>query len=109
MCIRDRYLLRKWLERHLPIATPFAPKQGFTVPIGTWIKGQGARLGPLVAAQEGVREIAHPEKVEHLFRNIQRWRHGFTAWELLFYALWHRTHIQGLAPAGDVFDTLAAK
>jgi asparagine synthase (glutamine-hydrolysing) len=104
-----KWLLRKWLEKHLPVARPFAPKQGFTVPVGAWIKGQGARLAPLVAASEGVREIAHPEKVERLFRDIRRKRHGFTAWELLFYALWHRTHIQGLAPAGDVFETLAAK
>ena len=28
------------------------------------------------------------------------------AWTLLFYALWHRRHIEGLAPAGDVFQTL---
>jgi asparagine synthase (glutamine-hydrolysing) len=104
-----KWLLRKWLEKHLPVARPFAPKQGFTVPVGVWIKGQGARLAPLVAANEGVREIAHPDKVERLFRDIHRWRHGFTAWELLFYALWHRTHIQGLAPAGDVFETLATK
>ena len=103
-----KYLLRRWLERHLPVARPFAPKQGFTVPVGTWIRGQGSRLGPLVARQEGVREIAHPEKVEALFRNITRWRHGFAAWELLFYALWHRTHIQGLSPEGDVFSTLSA-
>jgi asparagine synthase (glutamine-hydrolysing) len=104
-----KWLLRKWLEKHLPVARPFAPKQGFTVPVGAWIKGQGEKLAPLVAANEGVREIAHPEKVERLFRDIRRWRHGFTAWELLFYALWHRTHIQGLAPAGDVFETLATK
>ncbi len=76
---------------------------------GRLIKGQGARLGPLVAEQEGVMEIAKPEKVRDLFRNVHRWRHGFTAWELLFYALWHRTHIQGLAPAGDVFETLSAR
>ena len=34
-------------------------------------------------------------------------RHGFAAWQLLFYALWHRRHILGLPPAGDVFETLA--
>jgi len=28
---------------------------------------------------------------------------------LLFYALWHRTHILGLAPEGDVFETLSAR
>jgi asparagine synthase (glutamine-hydrolysing) len=104
-----KWILRKWLEQHLPMARPFAPKQGFTVPVGAWIKGQGVRLGPLVAAQPGVAEIADPERVEALFRGIRRWRDGFAAWKLLFYALWHRRHILGLPPVGDVFDTLGTQ
>jgi asparagine synthase (glutamine-hydrolysing) len=104
-----KWLLRKWLEKNLPMAKPFAPKQGFTVPVGAWIKGQGVRLGPLVAAQPGVAEIADPERVEALFRGIRRWRDGFAAWKLLFYALWHRRHILGLPPIGDVFETLGAR
>ena len=48
-----KWILRKWLEKNLPMARPFAPKQGFTVPVGQWIKEQGARLGPLVAAAAG--------------------------------------------------------
>jgi asparagine synthase (glutamine-hydrolysing) len=109
--VRDgmgKWILRKWLEKNLPMARPFAPKQGFTVPVGEWIKGRGGTLGPLVARQPGVAEIAHPERVEALFRDIRRWRHGFACWKLLFYALWHRRHIQGLRPVGDVFETLAA-
>jgi asparagine synthase (glutamine-hydrolysing) len=111
MKVRDgvgKWILRKWLEKNLPMARPFAPKQGFTVPIGEWIKGRGDALGPLVARQPGVMEIAHPERVEALFRDIRRWRHGFACWKLLFYALWHRRHILGLPPAGDVFQTLTA-
>lgn len=111
MKVRDgvgKWILRKWLEKNLPMARPFAPKQGFTVPIGAWIKGRGADLGPLVARQPGIAEIAHPDKVEALFRGIRRWRHGFACWKLLFYALWHRRHILGLRPNGDVFQTLAA-
>jgi asparagine synthase (glutamine-hydrolysing) len=42
------------------------------------------------------------------FSDIRRWRHGFASWKLLFYALWHRRHIMGLPPVGDVFETLAA-
>ena len=112
MKLRDghgKWILRKWLEKNLPMAKPFAPKQGFTVPVGEWIKGRGAELGPLVARQPGVEEIAHPDKVIALFKDIRRWRHGFTCWTLLFYALWHRRHILGLPPAGDVFETLTAR
>jgi asparagine synthase (glutamine-hydrolysing) len=110
--VRDgmgKWILRKWLDKNLPVARPFAPKQGFTVPVGAWIKGRGAELGKLVAAQPGIQEIAHPEKVAALFANIYRWRHGFACWQLLFYALWHRRHILGLAPVGDVFATLSSR
>ena len=105
---RGKWLLRQWLARHMPAARPFAPKQGFTVPVGAWIAGQGARLGPLVAAQPGVAEVADPARVAALFRAAGGRREGFAAWTLLFYALWHRTHILGLPPEGDVFEVLAS-
>ena len=105
---RGKWLLRQWLARHAPAARPFAPKQGFTVPIGAWIAGQGARLGPLVAAQPGVAEIAAPDRVVALFRAAHGKREGFAAWTLLFYALWHSTHILGQSSDADVFDILGA-
>ncbi len=105
---RGKWLLRQWLSQHLPQARPFAPKQGFTVPVGAWIAGQGARLGPLVAADPAIAEIAAPDRVVALFRAAAGRREGFAAWTLLFYALWHRRHIRGLLPDGDTFDTLAA-
>jgi asparagine synthase (glutamine-hydrolysing) len=104
-----KWILRKWLEQNQPAAQPFAPKSGFTVPVGEWIKAKGSRLGPLVAAQPGVAEIAHPDQVEALFGHIRRWRHGFACWKLLFYALWHRRHVLGLKPSGDVWETLSAR
>ncbi|MGH7118421.1 MAG: asparagine synthase (glutamine-hydrolyzing) [Acetobacteraceae bacterium] len=106
---RGKWLLRSWLERHLPQARPFAPKQGFTVPIGAWIAAAGAQLGALVAASPAIEEIAEPSRVIALFRNAAGRREGFAAWTLLFYALWHRRHVLGLPPAGDVFATLAAR
>lgn len=102
-----KWLLRQWLARHCPAAEPFARKQGFTVPVGTWIAAQGARLGKLVAAEPGVAEVAEPGRVAALFRAAAGKREGAAAWHLLFYALWHRTHILGLPPAGDVFETLS--
>lgn len=106
---RGKWLLRRWLERHLPAARPFAPKQGFTVPIGSWISAAGARLGQMVAASPAVEEIAEPSRVIGLFRNASGRREGFAAWTLLFYALWHRRHVEGLPAAGDVFATLSAR
>jgi asparagine synthase (glutamine-hydrolysing) len=102
-----KWLLRQWLAAHAPAAEPFAKKRGFTVPVGEWIARRGAQLGPLVAAQAGVREICLPDAVEQLFRDPRDRHQGFAAWVLVFYALWHRCHIEGHAPATDVFATLA--
>jgi asparagine synthase (glutamine-hydrolysing) len=106
--IRDRkgkWLLRRWLDGALPEAGAFAPKRGFTVPVAEWIHAEGAKLGPMVAAQPGIAEVAEPAAVAKLFRDPRK-HAGFAAWTLLFYALWHRRHIEGKAPNGDVFACL---
>jgi len=99
-------LLRDWLNRHFPEAQPYAEKRGFTVPVGEWIAAKGQKLGPLVAAQEGVRELCRPDRVAALFTAGTN-RARFAAWALLYFALWHRRHMLGRPPAGDVFETLS--
>jgi asparagine synthase (glutamine-hydrolysing) len=106
-----KYLLRKWLERALPHSRPFAPKRGFTVPVEEWIAGRAAALAPLVARQEGIGEVCYPEAVEKLFRSYAgggEKRLGIACWQLLFYALWHRIHGEGVSADADVFACLEA-
>jgi len=100
-----KYLLRQWLARALPAAQPFSKKRGFTVPVGEWILAKGAALGPLVAAQPGIAEIADPQAVRDLFSRGGK-HEGQAAWTLLFYALWHQHHIVGRVAEGDVFAAL---
>lgn len=104
-----KLLLRRWLERNQPNARPFARKRGFTVPVAAWIAGRARDLAPLLAAQDSVREACHPGSVERLLDAAANGnaRAGRAAWNLLFYALWHRRHIAGLQPEADVFATLA--
>ncbi len=104
-----KWILRRWLEEHLPEADPFSRKRGFTVPVGEWIAGQGAQLGPLVAEQEGVAALCGRGAVTALFTGAARKRQGQAAWTLLFYALWHRAHIQGLPPQGGILESLSAR
>lgn len=104
-----KIVLREWLARALPAARARARKQGFTVPVAQWINNHGERLGDLMAALPCVEEVADPDRVRALFRTATRERHGQAAWTLLFYALWHRAHVEGLPAGGDVFEALAAK
>ena len=104
---RGKWILRQWLARALPAARPFERKRGFTVPVGEWISERGAILGPLVAATPAVSEICRPNQVAALYTS-RRKHAAMAAWILLFYALWHRRHIERQPSDGDVFDVLAA-
>ncbi|MCC6468921.1 MAG: asparagine synthase (glutamine-hydrolyzing) [Alphaproteobacteria bacterium] len=102
---RGKWLLRRWVDQRVPAVKPFAPKRGFTVPVAEWIARRGPELGDLLARQPAIDEIALPGAVRALFANPVG-RRGFACWVLLFYALWHRRHIEGKRPDGGVFETL---
>jgi asparagine synthase (glutamine-hydrolysing) len=101
-----KWILRQWLAKHCPAAAAMGRKRGFTVPVGEWIAAAGQRIGPLVAKQPAIREVARPDIVEQLFKDGAR-KHARAAYTLLFYALWHRIHIEGAPPAADAFEALA--
>lgn len=115
-CLPDRFkihrgmgkeLLRQWLATAMPAAKPFSKKRGFTVPVGTWIAERGADIGVLVSTQDSIRAVCDPDSVRAVFRSSER-RAGKAAWTLLFYALWHKIHIEGRKPEGDVLDVLGS-
>jgi asparagine synthase (glutamine-hydrolysing) len=102
-----KYLLRKWLARALPEAKPFEPKRGFTVPVTEWMAAEAPRLAPLVAHSPGVAALCYPEGVEKLFRAMTHDKHaGAACWQFLFYALWHRVHVEGGRADVPVLDAL---
>jgi len=102
-----KWLLRRWLAERLPEMQPFARKRGFTVPIARWIGRRAAEIGPLVARSAGVREICWPDAVERLLAAANNKRAARAAWNLLFYALWHRCHIERAALPPDTAAALA--
>jgi asparagine synthase (glutamine-hydrolysing) len=104
-----KWLLRRWLAEHLPEMQPFARKRGFTVPIARWIGRRAAEIGPLVARSAGVREICWPDAVERLFAAANNKRAARAAWNLLFYALWHRRHIERTPLPPDTAAALAER
>jgi len=108
---RGKWLLRKWLDQHLPVAGAFSKKRGFTVPVGEWISQKASTLGPLVAGQPGIAEACHPDAVRSLFAGLAGGpdkKRGQAAWYLLYYALWHNHHMQGCSVPGGVFENLEA-
>lgn len=101
-----KWVLRKWLETALPASKPFTKKRGFTVPVGDWIADKGEKLGELVAANAGIAEVCDRDAVKRLFSAGRD--QGQAQWTLLFYALWHKRHIEGADASGDVFGVLSS-
>jgi asparagine synthase (glutamine-hydrolysing) len=107
-----KYILRKWLARALPAADAFSRKRGFTVPVAEWIAKRARVLAPLVAGSEGIRQVCHPETVEAVFQSFgsSGGKHeGAACWQVLFYALWHRIHVEGRPSHGDIISVLEAR
>ena len=103
---RGKMLLRSWLDKRLPNARAFARKKGFTVPVSQWMGDRGQQLGELVSQQPGVQELCVPNAVASVFKTRSK-RAVQASWRLLFFALWHRRHVLGLVPEGDVFECLS--
>lgn len=100
-----KWLLRRWLSERLPDVQPLSRRRGPALPVARWIAGRANEIGPLVARSEAVRELCDPAGVERIFIAAAQKRAGRAASCLLFYALWHRRHIEDreLPP-----DTIAA-
>jgi asparagine synthase (glutamine-hydrolysing) len=102
-----KWLLRRWLASRLPQSQPLARKRGFTVPVARWIARRSGEIGPLVARSAAIGEICRASEVERIFASAAEKRPGYAAWTLLFYALWHRRHIERRALPPDTFAALA--
>ena len=90
-------------------ARPFEPKRGFTVPVAEWIAAKADRLAPMVARSPGVAQLCYPDAVERLFKSMGgNKRAGTACWQLLFYALWHRAHMEGGRTNIPILDALEA-
>jgi asparagine synthase (glutamine-hydrolysing) len=108
---QGKYLLRRWLSTALPASDAFSPKRGFQVPVAEWIAARADELAPLVAGNEGIGVLCRPDVVARLFRALggsSDKRVGAACWHLLFYALWHRIHIESAVPHEDIAATLAS-
>jgi asparagine synthase (glutamine-hydrolysing) len=106
---QGKYLLRRWLDGALPAADAFSDKRGFQVPVAQWIAARADELGPLVAGNAGIVEICRVDEVTRLFNAFaasQERREGAACWHLLFYALWHRIHVEEAPSDGDIAATL---
>lgn len=105
-----KFLLKEWLERHVPLSHPFSKKKGFTVPVKVWLSRKASSLALMLMHQECLKKWISSEQIKDIFLSLSQDskhtpRKTLACWNLLFYALWHKIHVER-RPLLPVFDLL---
>lgn len=94
--LQTKYLLKRAFADKLPNAVSARGKQGFSVPVGLWLRGElrewsRARLLGNPALDEWFR----PAEVQRLLNEHDRGKvnHGKRLWALLMFALWQEYYL----------------
>lgn len=105
---QGKQVLRKILYKYVPQELVERPKQGFAVPIGTWLRGPlrawaEALLDPARLRREG---FLNPAAVglrwrEHL-SGARNWEHSL--WSVLMFQAWHEAQDQESRCAGAAWE-----
>ncbi len=91
---RGKYLLRKVAARYLPAEILAPRKQGFTIPIGRWLRGPLADYARQVLASQSFasRGMIQPTRALQLLEMHQAGSHelGHRIWSLIMLECWFR-------------------
>jgi asparagine synthase (glutamine-hydrolysing) len=100
---RLKHLLKELAFSLVPREILDRPKQGFSVPIEHWFRGElrdafGDILGSPLTRQRGYFDHAFVDRLlsEHLDRKRD---HSWRLWQLLVFELWHRQYVDAQAAA----------
>ena len=101
-----KYLLRKLAKRYLPQAILRPRKQGFTVPMGRWLRGKlrdpVTRLFNSESFQQ--RSIVRPHAALELLNMhcSNRYDFGHRIWSLVILEIWARVWLDSRNPQGSL-------
>ena len=91
-----KYILRKLLEKYVPLSLTERPKMGFAIPVGDWIAGQlkdwaENLLSESALAESGMFNTAAIIKVwkSHLAGNKSS---QYFLWHVLMFQAWYQRH-----------------
>ncbi|MEV0346408.1 asparagine synthase (glutamine-hydrolyzing) [Nonomuraea sp. NPDC050680] len=96
-----KVLLKRAVAPWLPKEILGFPKQGFDVPLATWLRGElrEPAFDLLTDATARGRGLFRPQVVRSLLqRHIEGADHSVQLWPLLQFELWHRAHVSADDP-----------
>jgi len=105
-----KYLLKKVAKKYLPPLILKPRKQGFTVPINRWLKGDIGTMTKRIFQSRTFanRNIINPDKAMSLLNLHQsnRYELGHRIWSLLFLEIWFRVWVDHQSPNQTIASML---
>jgi asparagine synthase (glutamine-hydrolysing) len=102
----SKYLLKRHLEGRVPRSVVHRPKQGFSIPLASWLRGDLCDLARelLLSPRAAQRGYLDARAVRGLWERHQAGRrdHGAQIWALMMLELWHRTFVDRGPDAGPL-------
>ena len=98
--LTTKWLLKSAMRERLPPGIAMRPKQGFSIPMKNWIRGELQTLTRDEVFSSGlIGEHFRRQALERLWREHQERRHNHSHlfWTLLNLALWERLLLRGSA------------
>jgi asparagine synthase (glutamine-hydrolysing) len=95
-------VLRELARRECGTAVSRAPKQGFSIPVHTWLRGPARPLVEDLLSYEALAPLQALDRAQ-ISRVVAdhmsgRRSYGFELWGLAVLSLWHRQHVQTRTP-----------
>lgn len=94
-----KYLLRRVAERYLPRELIYRQKQGFSFPIGRWLRGELLDFSHNLFAESRFVEhgIFNREHIDTMFGEHVSGKvdHNYRLWMLINFELWYRMYFEG--------------
>lgn len=105
-----KYLLRRVAERYLPRELIYRKKQGFSFPIGRWLRGDLRNFSHNLFAESRFVELGifNREHIDMMFDEQVGGKadHNYRLWMLINFELWYRMYFEG-ASNDDIAELIS--
>jgi asparagine synthase (glutamine-hydrolysing) len=90
----SKYILKKMLEDRLPQDILYRKKQGFSIPLASWLRNEmrGFVEETLFSSQNGLSSFFNPQYIKDLWRRHLNGRqdYAYPLWGVMMFSLWKR-------------------
>ncbi|MBC10449.1 MAG: asparagine synthase (glutamine-hydrolyzing) [Rickettsiales bacterium] len=105
-----KYFVRKFLSSNIKNYNSFSRKQGFTVPISSWIADKSSVLEKILPRVEILRGFLSKEEIISICRNVQTKKALIRPlWNMIFISIWYHMNHNDIEENGNYFEILSER